>query len=77
MSAATTGYTDGVADCEPRPDATSYLVAMQDRTGTARSFTLDLTACGAMRAAIGTPAVDTYLGLASEELVRAVGQSEP
>lgn len=74
---AMTGYRDGEADCETQPDATSYLVVMQDLTGTARSFTLDTTACNEMRAAIGTPAVDTYLGLATDELVRQVRTSKP
>ena len=76
-STATTGYTDGVVDCDPQPDATSYVVVMQDLTGTARAFTLDMAACGEMRAAIGTPAVDTYLGVASDELVRVVRDSRP
>lgn len=74
---ATTGYTDGVADCDPQPDATSYVVVLQDLTGTARAFTLDMTACGQMHAATGMPAADTYLGLASDELVRRVRDSKP
>ena len=73
---ATLGYRDGMTDCEPQPDATSYVVVMQDFTGTARTFTLDAAACGAMSAAIGTPPVDTYLGLASPALVRLVRDSK-
>jgi hypothetical protein len=76
VSYATTGYADGEADCRPRPGATSYLVVMQDATGTARTFTLDMAACGEMRAATGTPPVDTYLGLATTELVRLVRDSK-
>ena len=73
--AATTGYSDGEADCGIDPGATSYVVVMHDLTGTARTFTIDMAACGAMRAAIGTPAVDTRLGLASPGLVRQVRDS--
>lgn len=75
LAAATTGYRDGMADCEPRPGATSYVVVLQDFTGTARTFTLDAAACGAMSAAIGTPPEETYLGLATPELVRLVRDS--
>lgn len=74
-STVTTGYTDGEADCEIRPDATSYLVVMHDSTGTARTFTVDTTACNALRAATGTPATDTYLGLASSEVVDEIRRS--
>jgi len=74
---ATTGYTDGRVACGPQPDATSYVVVLQGFLGTVRSFTLDVAACGEMRAAIGTPAVDTYLGVASDELVRVVRDSRP
>lgn len=77
LSDATTGYQDGMADCEPQPDATSYVVVMQDFKGTARTFSLDVAACGAMSAAIGTPPVETYLGLASPELVKEVQRSKP
>ncbi|GAA1913499.1 hypothetical protein [Nocardioides hwasunensis] len=76
VSAVATGYRDGAADCPLDPEATSYLVVLQDFTGTARSFTIDMTACGEMRAAIGTPAVDTYLGLATNELVEMVRDSK-
>lgn len=72
---ATTGYADGQADCDPRPDTTSYVVVMQDDTGTARAFSVDTTACNAMSAAIGSPAVETYLGLATPELVAAIRRS--
>lgn len=71
---AAIGYTDGQADCDPRPGATSYVVVMHDLTGTARTFSIDGAACNAMQAAIGTPAVETYLGLASDDLVRTVRQ---
>lgn len=37
-----------MADCDTRPDATSYLVVLQDFTGTARTFTLDMAACSEM-----------------------------
>ena len=76
-SDAATGYEDGVADCDTRPDATSYLVVLQDFTGTARTFTLDMTACGEMYGATGVPPVETYLGLASDQLVRTVRGSKP
>ncbi|MCF6378668.1 hypothetical protein L2K70_13730 [Nocardioides KLBMP 9356] len=74
---ATTGYTDGVADCEPDPGATSYVVVLGDRTGTTRTLAIDPTRCATVQAAIGTPPVDTYLGLASPRLVRVVSRSRP
>ena len=74
---ATTGYGDGRTDCEPDAGATSYVVVLGDQTGTSRSLTIDAAACGAMSAAVGTPATDTYLGLASPRLVRIVARSRP
>ena len=74
---ATTGYTDGVADCAPDRDATSYVVALADRTGTVRTLAIDPTQCGTLQAAVGLPATDTYLGLASPRLVRTIARSRP
>ncbi len=76
-TAATIGYSDGVADCQLFPDALSYLVVLHDVSGTARTISLDPTVCGAMSAAIGTPAEEAYLGLASPELVDLVADSSP
>lgn len=72
---ATTGYTDGMTDCQPDPDATSYVVVLGDRTGTMRTLAIDPTQCGTLEAALGSPATDTYLGLASPRLVRMVARS--
>ncbi|WP_374456854.1 hypothetical protein [Nocardioides sp.] len=76
-AAATLGYRDGMADCELRPRATSYVVVLTDATGTARTLALDPTQCATLQAAVGSPAVDTYLGLAGPELVRLVEHSRP
>ena len=76
-AAATTGYTDGITDCDPTPDATSYVVVLGDRTGTMRTLAIDPTQCGTLEAALGAPATDTYLGLASPRLVRMVARSRP
>lgn len=77
-SAATTRVRLGArADCEPDVRATSYVVVLTDATGTARTLALDPTACGTLEAAVGTPAVDTYLGLAEPALVRLVARSRP
>lgn len=73
-AAATIGYTDGVADCAPDPDATSYVVVLGDRTGTMRTLAIDTTACGTLQAALGLPATETYLALASPRLVRMIAQ---
>jgi hypothetical protein len=75
--AATIGYMDGQADCQLFPDAVSYLVVLHDVSGTARTFSLDPTVCGAMSAAVGTPPQEAYLGLASTELVDLVAGSKP
>jgi hypothetical protein len=74
---ATIGYRDGQTDCAPDPRATSYVVVLHDATGTARTLALDPTECGILHAAIGTPAAETYLGLASPHLVRSVARSAP
>lgn len=74
-AATTTGYSDGITDCEPDPDATSYVVVLGDRTGTMRTLAIDPTQCGTLEAALGLPATDTYLGLASPRLVRMVARS--
>jgi hypothetical protein len=76
-AAATTGYLDGVADCAPDPDATSYVVVLGDRTGTMRTLAIDQARCGTLQAALGLPATDTYLGLASPRLVRMIARSRP
>jgi hypothetical protein len=76
-TAATIGYMDGVADCQLFPDALSYIVVLHDVSGTARTISLDPTLCGAMSAAIGKPAEEAYLGLASPELVDLVAESKP
>jgi hypothetical protein len=39
------------------------------------AFALDQTACGTLQAAVGTPSVDTYLGLATVRLQRLVAGS--
>ena len=74
---AQTGYEDGVADSAPDPGARSYVVVLGDHTGTMRTLTIDPTRCGAVQAAVGLPATDTYLGLASPRLVRVVARSRP
>ena len=74
---ATIGYRDGQTDCGLDPHARSYVVVLTDATGTARTLTLDPTRCSPLSAAIGTPPVDTYLGLASLRLVRMVARSRP
>jgi hypothetical protein len=76
-AAATLGYRDGMTDCEPRPRATSYVVVLTDATGTARTLALDPTQCATLQAAVGSPAVETHLGLAAPELVRMVERSRP
>lgn len=70
-------HVGAVADCEVDPRRTSYVVVLTDASGTARSLALDTTECATLRAAIGTPPVDTYLGLAAPRLVRAVERSRP
>ena len=74
-AAATLGYTDGQTDCALDARATSYVVVLTDATGTARALALDPTRCATLQAALGTPAVDTYLGLATRGLVRMVARS--
>jgi hypothetical protein len=74
-AAATLGYADGQTDCGLDPRATSYVVVLTDATGTARALALDPTRCATLQAALGTPAVDTYLGLATRGLVRMVARS--
>ena len=74
---ATIGYADGMTDCARDPRATSYVVVLTDATGTARTLAIDPTRCSALSAAIGRPALDTYLGLASPRLVRLVARSRP
>ena len=77
-SAATTQVLLGArADCEPDARATSYVVVLTDATGTARTLAVDPTACGTLQAAVGTPAADTYLGLAEPALVRLEARSPP
>ena len=77
-SAATTEVLLGaMTDCPLFPDATSYVVVLTDGTGTARTLTIDPTVCSPVQAAIGTPAVDTYLGLAGPSIVRTVARSRP
>lgn len=76
-AAATLGYRDGMTDCRLRPRATSYVVVLTDATGTARTLALDPTRCATLSAALGTPAVDTHLGLATPDLVRMVARSRP
>lgn len=76
-SAATTELHHGaMTDCPLDPAATSYVVVLTDATGTARTLALDPTACATLQAAVGTPAVDTYLGLATPTLVRLVARSD-
>lgn len=70
-------HIGAVADCEVDPRRTSYVVVLTDAGGTARSLALDTTECATLRAAIGTPPVATYLGLATRRLVRAVERSRP
>jgi hypothetical protein len=77
-SGATTDLRRGaMTDCPLDPAATSYVVVLTDATGTARTLVLDPTVCATLQAAIGTPAVDTYLGLALPGLVRTVARSKP
>lgn len=76
-AAATLGYRDGMTDCRLRPRTTSYVVVLTDATGTARTLALDPTRCATLSAAIGTPPVETYLGLATPDLVRIVARSRP
>ena len=76
-AAVTIGYGDGQTDCPLDPRATSYVVVLTDVTGTARTLTIDPTRCGTLNAAIGRPAVDSYLGLASPRLVRMVARTQP
>lgn len=75
---ATTDVRRGaMTDCRVDPAATSYVVVLTDATGTARTLAIDPTVCGTLQAAIGTPAVDTYLGLAGRTVVRTVARSRP
>lgn len=77
-AAATTGVRlGGQTDCPLAPDATSYVVVLTDATGTARTLAIDPTVCSTLHAAIGTPAVDTYLGLAGGSVVGRVARSHP
>jgi hypothetical protein len=77
-AAATTEVLLGaMTDCQLFPEARSYVVVLTDATGTARTLALDPTVCGTVQAAVGTPAVDTYLGLASVRLQRLVSGSRP
>jgi hypothetical protein len=77
-AAATTDVMLGaMTDCQLLPDARSYVVVLTDATGTARTLALDPTACGTLQAAVGSPAVDTYLGLASTSFQRLVSGSRP
>ena len=76
-AAATTEVLLGaMTDCQLDPGARSYVVVLTDATGTARTLALDPTVCGTLRAAVGTPAADTYLGLATVRLVRLVAGSK-
>lgn len=75
---ATTDVRRGArTDCERDPALTSYVVVLTDATGTARTLAIDPTVCATLRAAVGTPAVDTYLGLAGRSVVRTVSRSRP
>ncbi len=77
-SSATTEVLLGAAtDCPLDPEAPSYVVVLTDATGTARTLALDPTVCATLRAAVGTPAVETYLGLAAPPLIRLVARSGP
>lgn len=77
-AAATTDvHLGAMTDCPLHPDATSYVVVLTDATGTARTLAIDPTVCATLDAAIGTPPVDTYLGLAGQLLVRTVARSRP
>jgi hypothetical protein len=64
-------------DCAVDPARTSYVVVLTDATGTARTLAIDDAACGAFSAAVGTPPEDTWLGLATQRLVRRVARSRP
>jgi hypothetical protein len=76
-AAATTEVRRGaMTDCPTDPDALSYVVVLTDATGTARTLAIDPTVCSPLQAAIGTPPVDTYLGLATTKLVRLVRDSK-
>jgi hypothetical protein len=77
-AAATTQVLLGaMTDCALDAEAPSYVVVLTDATGTARTLALDPTVCSTLQAAIGTPAVDTYLGLAGPPLLRLVARSRP
>jgi hypothetical protein len=77
-SAATTEvWLGAMTDCGLDRGARSYVVVLTDATGTARTLALDPTVCGTLQAAVGTPAVDTYLGLATVRLQRLVAGSRP
>lgn len=76
-SATTDVHLGAMTDCPLDPAAPSYVVVLTDATGTARTLTIDLTQCGPVQAAIGTPPVDTHLGLATQELIRLVARSVP
>ena len=66
-----------MTDCAVDPTRPSYVVVLTDQTGTARTLTIDGSECGTLAAAIGTPPVDTWLGLATPRLVRQVARSKP
>ena len=77
-STATLAHDRGARTmCDIDPGRTSYLVVLADATGTARTITVDNSECGALDAAVGTPAVSTYLGLARERLDRTIERSRP
>ena len=72
---ASIGYREGMVDCSINPARPSYLVALRDRTGTTRTFTIDGPGCGPMSAAIGAEAQEQYLGLADQDLLRSISRS--
>lgn len=75
---ATTDVRRGTeTDCPLAPGAASYVVVLTDATGTARTLAIDPTVCATLRAAVGMPPADTYLGLAGTSLVRTVARSRP
>lgn len=77
-SAATLEVRIGaMTDCAIDPERTSYVVVLTDQTGTSRTLTIDPTECSPVTAAIGTPPVETSLGLATNALVDAVTRSRP
>lgn len=76
-SATTEVLLGAMTDCPLDPDATSYSVVLTDATGTARTLAIDPTVCATLQAAVGTPPVDTYLGLALPSVLRTVARSRP